>query len=198
MIAAVARALMALAVHMLGEHQRDWALAFAIGCLITACRELPRHEGGRFAVASHIFALGIIVPVAALTVTSLLTGFPSSYLGHIGVHDLLEVRGGAGPLLNEGNSFAIPALALLVSVLAMLHLRIAWLALERDWTRLAAVGALSAAVTAALLICSAVIFADFVAPLAQVAVLAVELTAAAALARWHAQLPAAASPVPSR
>jgi hypothetical protein len=201
---------MALAVGALGEHRREWAgamqaefeaaredgkpLAFALGCLLTACRELPRHESGRFAVASHVLALGVIVPIAALTITSVLTGFPSSYLGHVGVHQLLEAGGGTGPVLSEGNRFAIPSLALLLLLLSTLHLRVAWLALDRDWMRLRAVGALSAAGTATLLICSAVMFADIVAPLAQVAVVTVELTAASALARWHGQLPSAASP----
>jgi hypothetical protein len=211
MIVAVSRTVMALAVYTLGEHRREWAgamqaefeaaredgkpLAFALGCLMTACRELPRHEGGRFAVASHVLALGVIVPIAALTITSVLTGFPSSYLGHVGVHQLLEAGGGTGPVLSEGNRFAIPSLALLLLLLSTLHLRVAWLALNRDWMRLRAVGALSAAGTATLLISSVVLFADVVAPLAQIAMLTVELTAASALARWHGQLQSAASPL---
>jgi hypothetical protein len=80
--------------------------------------------------------------------------------------------------------------------MAALNLRIAWLALERDWTRLIAVGALTAAVSATLLIISIVVFADLVAPLVQVALLAVELAAASALARWHAQLTLEGSPAP--
>ncbi len=209
----VSRSFMALAVRMLGEHRREWAIAmqmeyeaasadgkalgFALGCLLTACRELPAREEGRFAIASHILALGIILPVAALTVASVATGFPASYLGHVGVHGVAELGGGQGPILSEGNRFAVAPLALLVIALAALHLRIAWLALERDWTRLAAAGALSAAVTATLLILSLVVFVDAVAALAQVAVLVVELAAASALARWHGQLSSRTSLVPS-
>jgi hypothetical protein len=212
MIETVSRALMALAAHALGDHRREWALAmqveleaahedgtslsFAFGCLVTACRELPAHESGRFALASYILALGIVVPVAAMTIASLLAGFPASYLGHVGVHPLLEAGSGHGPLLSEGNRFAVPSLALLVLTMAALNLRIAWLALERDWTRLIAVGAMTAAVNATLLIISIVVFADLVAPLVQVALLAVELAAASALARWHAQLTLEGSPAP--
>lgn len=213
MTGALARTAMALAVRSLGGRQSEWArameaefelaqadgkpLAFALGCLLTAWRTLPAHEEGRFAIASHVLALGIIVPVAALMVFSLLTGFPSSYLGHVGVHGLLAAGGEQGPLLSEGNFFAIPSLAILVILFAGLNLRIAWLALDRDWERLAHVGALGAAATATLAIVSTVAFADYVAALAQASILAAELTAASALARWHACLPAVPSE-PSR
>lgn len=212
MIAALSRTLLALAVHCLGNHRRDWAvamqvefedaredrrpLAFALGCLTAACRELPMHDEGRFAIARHVLALGVIVPVAALMVSSILTGFPSSFLGHVGVHDLLEMSTGQGPLLSEGNRFAIPALALLVLLLSALNLRIAWLALEGDWERLAKTGALTAAATATLFILSAVVFVDLIAALTQAAVLTVELSAAAALARWQTRLPAPAPDLP--
>jgi hypothetical protein len=43
---------------------------------------------------------------------------------------------------------------------------------------------------------SVVVFVDIVAALAQVAALVLELAAAAALARWHAQLSSSGSPLP--
>ena len=203
---------MALAVHSLGNHRREWGLAmqvefeaaredgkpltFAIGCFIAACRELPGHEEGRFAIASHVLALFVIVPVAALMTSSVLTGFPSSYLGHLGYHGLLAISGEQRPLLSDANLSAVPSLALLVLLLAALHLRIAWLALDRDWSSLIGVGALSAAATATLVIFSAVVFVDYVAAFAQLAVLTLECTAASALARWHTRLTSAALKVP--
>ena len=201
---------MALAVRMLGDHRREWALAmraefevasedgnsltFALGCLIAACRELPAHEKGRFALVSHLLVLAVIVPLAALMISTVLIGFPASYLGHFGIPGLLEISSEQGPLLSEANRSAVPSLAVAVLMLAALDLRIAWLTLDRDWARLSAVGFLSAAATAALLIFSAVVFVDPAAALAHVAVLAVELSAASALARWHSRL----SSTPSR
>jgi hypothetical protein len=206
MTATLARFLMALAVYALGDTRREWAhgmqvefeaaqadgkpLAFAFGCLLTACRDLPAHEAGRFAIASHVLALGVIVPVAAIRIASLLAEFPTSYLGHIGTHSVFRPGGGHAALLNEGTVFAIPSLGLLVLLLTVLNLRIAWLALERDWERLARAGALAAAATATLLIFSAIAFVDHAAALTQAAVLTVELTGAWSLARWHAQLSA--------
>lgn len=203
---------MALAVHSLGNQRREWALAmqvefeaaredgkpltFAVGCFIAACRELPGHEEGRFAIATHTLALVVMVPVAALMISSVLTGFPSSYLGHFGFHGLLEISGEQRPLLSDANLSAVPSLALLVLLLAVLNLRIAWLALDRNWTSLTTVGALSAAATTTLVIFSAVVFLDYVAAFAQLAVLTLELTAASALARWHTRLTSAASKVP--
>jgi hypothetical protein len=193
MMASASRAIMALAVHMLGGGRREWGLAmqaefeaaredgealrFAAGCLVAACGELPRHEEGRFALASHALALAVIVPVAALMVASVLIGFPGSYFG-----------GGQEAPLNDGNRSAVFPLVMLVLGLAVLKLRIAWLALDRDWARLMGVGALSAAGTATLVIFSAVAFADPGAALAQAGAVTVELTALSALARWHGGL----------
>jgi hypothetical protein len=204
MTAVLSRIVMALAVYALGNPRREWArgmqvefevaqadgkpLAFAFGCLLAACRELPSHEAGRFAIASHVLALGFIVPIAAIKIASVLTGFPTSYLGHVGTHAVFGPDSGHAPLLNEGTLFAIPALGLLVLLLAALNLRIAWLALERDWAQLARAGALGAAATATLLIFSAIAFFDHVAAFTQAAVLTLELTGAWALARWHAEL----------
>jgi hypothetical protein len=135
----------------------------------------------------------MFVPVAALLLSSVLTGFPTSYLGYVEGNGLLEISSEQRPLLNEANRSAVPSLLVLVLLLAGLNLRCAWLALDRDWSRLITVGALSAAATATLVIFSAVVFDDHTVALAQMAVLVVELTAAAALARCDTRLYSAAS-----
>ena len=193
----VARAVMALAVSCLGGRGRDWALAmegefeaasedgkplsFALGCLMAAWRELPAHEEGRFTIASHVLALVLLVPTAALLVSSLATDFPASYFG------LPDSIGGQVPLLNEANLSAVPPLAILLVGLAASHLRLAWLVLDRDWARVAALGTLLAAASVTLILFAALVFATFAFPLAQAGTLAIELTAVSALARWHAR-----------
>ena len=187
---------MALAVACLGEARREWARAmeaeleaaqeggeacgFALGCLFAAVRELPAHEEGRFAVAVHALAFLLVLPAAAFLLSSLLGGFPLSWLGQETV-------------LTAANLFAVPPLAMLVLALAALQLRLAWLVVERDWVRIAPVAASTAAATAALAIFSAVVFADVAAAVTFPGAVALELGAVAALARRHAA--AAARPL---
>lgn len=201
MMAAVPRVVMALAVSCLGDRRRDWALAmqaefeaarddgkpltFALGCLAAAWREMPMQEEGRFTIASHFLAFVLIIPTAALLAWSIVAGFPYSYLRQAKAYSWLEVAGGQTPLLNEATQAAVPSLAALVAFLAALHLRMAWLVLERDWARLAPVGALIAAATVTLTIFTALVFAYCAPALALAAVLAIELMGVAALARWH-------------
>jgi hypothetical protein len=203
MMAAVARAVMAMAVRCLGDRRREWALAmeaefeaaredgkplsFALGCLTAAWRELPAHEEGRFTIASHVLAFVLLIPTAALLVSSLVTDFPTSYLGRIEGFGLPDVIGGQEPLLNEATRSAVPSLAVLLVALAASHLRIAWLVLERDWARVAALGTLLAAATVTLIIFTGVVFASCAFPLTQAAALAIELASISALARWHAR-----------
>jgi hypothetical protein len=195
--------LVAVAVRSLGHHRREWALAmevefeaasadgkpltFALGCLAAAWRELPAHEEGRFTIASHALAFLLIIPTAALLLSSLLAGFPVSYLGQVGAGGWLELAGGQKPLFSDANRSAVPPLAVLVLLLAASHLRIAWLVLERDWERVAALGMLMAAATMALTIFTSLVFAYGASALAQAAMLATELAIISALARWHAR-----------
>lgn len=203
MIAAVSRAAMAIAVSCIGDRRREWGLAmqvefeaaradgkplsFALGCLVAAWRELPAQEEGRFLIASHVLALVLLIPTAGLLVSSIVTDFPHSYLGPIQTFGLFDVVGGGKALLNDANRSAVPSLAVLLAALAASHLRIAWLVLERDWARVAALGTLLAAATVTLLIFTAVVFAHYAFPLTQAAALAIELAGIAALARWHAR-----------
>lgn len=204
MIAALSRTLMALAVRCLGDDRREWALAmqgefhaarddgrqlaFAVGCLRASARQLPTHPEGRLAIASHLVALVLIVPAGALLVSSVITGFPASYFDLIGANRLEDVTGQLAPLVTDANQSAIPSLLVLVVSLAALNLRLAWLALDGDWVRLCAAAAMSAAVTVTLVIFGAVVFADYVAAIAQASVLAVQLLALFVLERWRARL----------
>ncbi len=204
MMGVVPRAVMTLAVHCLGDRRREWAaamqvefeaaaddgraLAFAFGCLITAWRELPAHEEGRLAIASHVLAFLLVIPMAALLVSSILTGFPYSYFGYFGIQSLGELFGEQEPLLSNGNRSAVPSLAFLVLLLAWAKLRLAWLILERDWIRVAATGMLLASVTVTLVIFTGVVFDCYASALVQAPVLGIEFAAILALARWHAQL----------
>lgn len=192
---------MALATRCLGDRRREWAaamqgefdaasedgrpLAFSAGCLWAAWRELPTHEEGRYAIGSHILSFVLLVPTAALLASSIFADFPLSYLRQAGLYALPGAIGRYEPFLSDGNRAAISSLAVLVALLAALHLRLAWLVLERDWTRVVNTGTMLAAVTATLVIFTAMVFADHAATLAHAAVLAVELAAIAALERWH-------------
>jgi hypothetical protein len=203
MMAAVTRAALALAVSCLGDHRREWALAmevefeearedgkpltFALGCLLAACRDLPAHDEGRLAIASHVLAFVLVIPMAALLVASLLAGFPFSYLEQIGTGGWLEVSGGEKPLFSDANRSAVPPLAAFVVLLAGSHLRMAWLVVKGDWARVAAVGMLIAAATMALVIFTSIVFVHSASALAQAAMLAIELASISALARWHAR-----------
>ena len=201
---------MALAVCCLGNHRREWALAmqvefetaaedgrplsFAIGCLIGAWRELPAHEEGRFVLASYALAIGVVIPMAGLLISGVLLGFPYLYPWHVGFHGLLA--GSAAPdfLITDANRAALPSLAFIVLLLGVGHLSIAWVLLERDWRRVAALGRWAAAATATLVVFTAVLFLDHPHALLQAAVLAVELTAISALASWHARLSLGTAP----
>jgi hypothetical protein len=201
MIALLSRAVLALAASVLGDRRREWALAmeaefeaareegkplgFALGCLAAACRELPAHDEGRFAIASHAVALLLIIPTAGLLLFSIVADFPFSYLGPAAVPSSADAIGGGAPVLSDANRAAVPSLAVLVFLLAAAHVRIAWLVLERDWMRVAAVGTMIAAATVTLFIFTFVVFDYYSSALAQGAALAVELTGISALARWH-------------
>jgi hypothetical protein len=197
----LARALLALAVHGLGERRHEWAraievefetaredgrpLAFAFGCLIASFRELPGHEEGRLTLATYALAFVLAIPTSALLLTSMLTDFPLSYLAHGGVQDVAGRFGDQEPLVSDANLSATPPLAVLVAILAGTQLRLAWLVIERDWPRVTGTSLLMAAITATLLIFTGIVFDDFLSALAYATALAIELTAIAALARWH-------------
>lgn len=206
MSATLSRSVMTMAACCLGEHRRDWALAmeaefaaaveegeplvFAIGCLVAAARDMPMHREGRFALAIHLFVLGVMLPIAALLVAGALLGFPYMAVGHAGALSILWDTGKPALLLNDGSRAAAPALTLSVLLLAAVHLVVAWLLLERDWVRAAALARFSAATTATLILFTAVLLLDQTRMLLPVASLAIQSGAVLALARWHEHLSA--------
>lgn len=211
MTAAVARAVVALAGSCLGDRRREWALAmqaeleaaiddgrplaFAAGCLTGALRGMPAHAEGRFALASHAVALGLIVPIGALLVSGTLPGFPFLPSGHAGMAGWLG-DGGHPALLNAANQGAVPALALLVLALIAGHLLMPWFLLDRDWARVAVLARLNAAATATLFLFTGILVLDETYMLLPAAGLAIEVCAIAILFRWHGHLPGPPSEIP--
>jgi hypothetical protein len=197
---AVSRAVMALAVHCLPGVRREWAnamlvefeaaredekpLSFATGCLGAALRELPKHQEGRFAIASWLLTITVIVPAAGVLISMLVAGSPLSFLNY------------GEAVVSEANRPAVPSLLLLLFCLATLQLRVAWLTLGRDWESLIPTGAMSAAVALTLSIFTAVVFDAHLLAVLMTTGVALELAALALLAGWHAELPAAAAGSP--
>lgn len=193
---------MVVAALCLGERRRDWALAmqgefqsaiedghalrFATGCLIAAWRQMPAQEQGRFVIANYALALGMFVPMAVLQL-EFVAGLPFLSLGPSGLYAMLTPDSVQGPFLIHAYSSAIPVLVALWTLLGIGHLRLAWLLLERDWSRVARIGALTVAASATLVVFTVVLFLDDAGVHLQAALLAAELTAVYGLARWHAR-----------
>lgn len=200
MSAALARLVMILAIRCLGEARRDWALAmegefeaaleareplgFAFGCLIAAFREMPRHTQGRYALANHGLALGLLIPVAGLQLLCAAAAiFPDNSFHGAPVPGSAQAR-----FFADAYMAAVPLLLSLWLFLCVLHLRLAWLVLERDWPGIIRIGSLVAACTVTLLIFCGVLMIDDSRPILQTSILAIEIGTLAALARWHARL----------
>lgn len=197
----LARAVVALAAQSLGPRRETWgqamqaelepvardgsALSFALGCLFASWRELPAHIEGRIALTAHLLAVGVIVPVAGMLLWCGLLGYPYLAFGHVGVWGFFAGKSEQLSLLNEGDWAVAPSLSLLVLVLAANQLLLAWFVLERDWTRVAAVGRFSAASVTTLAIVMALLGLIGVSLLLLFAGLSAEMLAALALARWQ-------------
>lgn len=173
MIVALSRIVVALAARSLGSRRSGWAAAmeaeldaavedgrslrFALGCLFAAWRTLAAEREGRAALAAHALALGFILPTAAVSLLSAWCGFPYLGAGRAGLRGLVTGTSEQLPLLNAGNWCAAPPLTLLVLALAVGHVALAWLLLERDWTRVHAVGRFNAAALTSLAIITALL-----------------------------------------
>lgn len=203
MTAALARTLLSLATCCLGESRRNWALAmqgeleaaieggkplaFAIGCVIAAWREMPRFPEGRFVLANNALALGILLPMAGLQLASG-AGLSSAFSGLDGFY--------GGPVLGSVQDLyfrkaymgAIPSLLGLSLLLWVLQLRFSWLLLEGDWLRLARVGSLIAGATVTLVIFTGVLFLDGRGAVLQASTLVIDFVVAFASARWHGRI----------
>jgi hypothetical protein len=192
MLTALARSLMTLAARCLGADRREWAqameaefdeaeaeqrLGFAIGCLIAACREMPRHTEGRLALADHALALGLLVPMAFLQFACAI-GLGSGQGGRYGA---LAMTGAENPLLAQVQLGAVPSLLMLWVLLGAAHLCLAWALLDRDWTRVVQAGSLiaAAALTLVIMVQVLLLHAAFLGPVIGVLVLEMILVAAA-------------------
>jgi hypothetical protein len=187
---------MALATFCLGQSCRDWAFAmeaefdeavaerrqlgFAAGCLVAAAREMPRHAEGRLTLADHALALGLLVPMAFLQFACAI----GLLGGQGGIYAMLAMGGTREPYAVNAQFSAVPVLLALWLLLGLCHLRLAWLLLDRDWTRVVQAGALiaSAALTLVMLVAVLHLQAAFLAPV--VGMLGVEGIVLFALAQW--------------
>ncbi|QCB56674.1 hypothetical protein E5675_21010 [Sphingopyxis sp. PAMC25046] len=191
--------MMTLATACMEERHREWGLAmraeleeaidagkpirFASGCLVAALRRMPVHPEGRFSLTAHAFALGLLIPVAALQIGCAVFGFPHS-LARGGM-----LTSGQNALLAGTYHALIPLLAVLMLLLAIGHLAMAWMLLDRDWSRLLKTGALTLSTTIAIVTFMAVLNLDTAQAALQGALLLVELAVLAGLASWHTDLP---------
>jgi hypothetical protein len=202
---AVARAIMILAGRCLGKARHEWAramqiefeaavpavkrLPFALGCLIAACREMPRHPEGQLSLGNHALALGLLVPTAAFLLLD------AGRLGHSAlVYGVVDPAGSRNPYLADGQLAAAPSLLLLWLMLGAAHLRLAWVLLERDWPRVFSASAMIVAGTVTLGIYTSVLFLEDARSIQHALVTAIELMAVFAAARWHGQGSAFSAP----
>lgn len=199
----IARWMMALAICWLGDARRDWAeamraeyfeatdageaLAFAAGCLSSAARTMLAEAEGRFAVATHVLAVGVLVPMAGLLLVSAALGFPYLAFEAVGAGEL----GSGWPhvAVNAGNRNGVPLLALLTGVIGIGHVAVAWALLERDWERVARFGRIGAAMLVTMVAFSGVLFLYDPCALPQLAVVSVELALLWMAVHWHDDLP---------
>jgi hypothetical protein len=211
MTAALSRAVMSLAICCLGESRREWALAmraefdtaiaegkplaFAAGCLIAAWRELPREAEGRLVLTNYALALAVLIPMGVLQF-ALVFGFSSLFVG-AEVDGVLLAGATRNPVLASSQSGAAPSLLALWLLLGVAHFRLAWVLVERDWTRVVKVSALIGATLGTLLMVMAALLLDLTFVMLQAAAMAIELTALVAVARRHVRLhPSAALEMP--
>jgi len=193
---------MTLAIRCLGESRREWALAmkaefqaavddgrplaFAAGCLVAAWREMPLQSEGRFVLANYTLALGVLIPMAVLQFAC--AGLPYLSVARGWGHALLAPGSAQQLYLGEAYSAAVLPLLILWMLLGAGHLRLAWVLLERDWSGVARVGALTVAASATLVVFTGVLFLDDARVSLQAVLLAIELATICASWRWHAWL----------
>lgn len=212
MTAPVSQALMSLAVALLGERHREWALAmrvefaaakaerkaltFATGCLIAACGEMPKHAEGRYVLANYALALGLLIPMATFQLASAF-GFASAIEGPMS-EGMFQPKVAPNPLVSYPQLSALPCLLVLWLLLGLGHLRLAWVLVERDWARVIKTGALIAATTVTLIMFMSALLLDVTPVALQSAAMAIELIALVAVARGHARLACSMRDLPAR
>jgi len=198
----LARAVMKLAMAGMGSHRCDWAaamraefdvaaragdgLSFAFGCLATAWSALPSHDEGRLALWRYTFALGLILPAAAILLTGLWLGYPWVEPPYAqGIASFARGPTGLSTATWAGNAFAVTGLATLLLMLVAGLILHAWFVVEADWDKAAAILRAGAAGTITLALFSAVAFADLTCVVLPIFALGVELLSIAVLQRWH-------------
>ena len=125
MRARLAWTIVALAARTLGTRHADWAqamkaeldvaiddgrpMSFAAGCLLASWRQMLRFPEGRLTLVSHLLAIGLIVPLAALWLWLGLLGYPYLAIGNVGVWGFIEGRSEQIPRLLVGEWSLAPA-----------------------------------------------------------------------------------------
>lgn len=200
MRAGAAHIVMSLALRCLPHDGREWRQAmqaefdealrdgkpfgFALGCLIAGWRRLPFHADGRFALASHALALGLIAP-ATFHLGCALSGVKLLVSGQDHYSAMLAAGGVRGRALADAYLSAAPALTMLLFLLGSVHVFIAWAILDGRWRRAAALW-LAATVTAIAIVGIVIATAPGTGGIAiQFAASAIELAAIPLLAMWQ-------------
>jgi hypothetical protein len=164
------------------------ALRFASGCLLAACRELPRFSDGRLLFVSYALAVGLIVPLAGLWLSLGVLGFPYLAFGNAGFWGFIAGRSEQIPVLLVGEWALAPALTIAILLQSAGQLLLAWFLLERNWTRVSAVARFNAATLTSLVVVTSVIAVTGTGIFLGIAALITETLAVLALAWWHDHL----------
>lgn len=203
----LARLFMMLAIRWLGEAKRDWAqamtaefaeaadagegLGFAAGCLSSAARTMMAQPNGRFVVAIHVLAVGVLVPMAGLLIVSAALGFP--YLAFEAIGARAWGSGWPQVAVNAGNRGGVPLLGLLTGLTGIGHVMVAWALLERDWDRVACLARIGAAIMVTTVAFSAILFLYDPCALPQIGIVAAELALLWLAAGWQDDPPVRSS-----
>jgi hypothetical protein len=201
MSSSLARVVMEVAAASFAPHRRGWKLAienefvvakeageelsFALGCLATAWRELPSHLDGRLTLARYTFALGLILPAAALLLIGVLAGYPyvdPAFADAIGSFASLET---IVPRLNASNACAVPVLGLVLLLRTSGDILVAWFVAERNWACAAAALRFCAAATITLALFAGLVVLEETCLVLPTVIFAIELLAVGLLQRWH-------------
>ncbi|WP_037498384.1 hypothetical protein [Sphingomonas jaspsi] len=201
----IARALLALASRALGSRHRVWAqameaelsaavdegrpLGFAIGCLSAAWRELAFMPEGRFALALHLTAVLLIVPMAGVGLWLGAIGFPYLSIGNVGIDGFLAGQSQQLPTLLVGERAMAPALTLMVMALSVGQFMLALALVDRNWDRVSSIARFNAAALTTLMLVTAILSVAGGLVLVMVAAVAVETMALVALHWWRELVP---------
>jgi hypothetical protein len=160
-------------------------LAFAIGCLWTGWQRLPLHNKGRFILAGHALALGLLVPIATFHLGCAISAARFLLTGRDPYYGMLIAQGDAGRALANAYQAATPALMVLLLLLGTVHLSLAWSVLDGRWRRVSLLWMTGATIAAAIVCIIAVTAPSVFGSAVQLAALALELATVPPLAAWH-------------